>query len=175
MSADDGWTGRAAIRYQPRTCPGCPAFVIGIGAPVTQHLVEIVPVALAAGIGEVDGGQQNLLAFRACRPGDRPSGVADDQALADEGLAAFAPDPVGGGDEHRVGMGRAHDQNVGHGLTARVLAGDRHPIGGHADRLRPLQGGEAKALREPAVVADMAADRPSGVSNTGKPRSPGVK
>ena len=114
-------------------------FRINVGPAVSQHLVESVPVPLAAGIGEIDARDQDFLAIVARRAGDRPAGIARDQALADEGLAALGADPVGGGDEERIGMRIGHDDDVGHGLALWILARDRHPVGRHAQDFGALQ------------------------------------
>ena len=58
---------------------------------------------------------------------------ADDQALADEGLAALDADPVGAGDEETIGVGGRHVEDIGHRLGDRGLAGHRYPVGRHAD------------------------------------------
>ena len=94
------------LQYQPGRRIRAQHLGVDVAAPIAQHLVVLVPVALAPRVGEVGVGVDDLLAIVARRPADRPAGVADDQALADERLAALGADPVGGGDEDRVASAR---------------------------------------------------------------------
>ena len=90
---------------------------IDVGAPIAQHLVECVPVALAPGFAEIDLGEEDFFRVPAGRPGDGPSGVTDDQALPLKGLASLDADAIGAGDEHRIAVRGAHRENVGHRLA----------------------------------------------------------
>ena len=91
-------------------------------------------------------------------PGNRPSGVTDDEALSFKRLAPLDPDAIGAGDEHRVAVRRRHREDIGHRLAAFRLPGNRHPIGRHADDVGALQCAEPIRFGKPAVVANRYAD-----------------
>src|SRR6266852_1254952 len=133
-------------------------FVVEIGAAVAQNLVESVPVAGPPRFTERDIRGQDLLLLAARGTGDRPARMTDDQALAFKELAALGSDAVGAGDVDRIGVRGGHRENVGHRFAPFGLAGNRHPVGRHADDVRALQRGEPIGFGEPAVVADRHAD-----------------
>src|SRR5664279_3535781 len=134
--------------------PASEHLAVHIGATITQDLVEGVPVPLAPGLAEIDLSHEDLFGIPAGRPGHGPPGVADDQALALERLAALDTNAIGAGNEHRVAVRRRHRKDIGHGLVAFGLPGDRHPIGRHADDVCALQGTHTIGFGKPAIVTD---------------------
>ena len=101
-------------QYQPRTMFRPQPFGIEVDAAVAQEVVEVVQVPVAPRVRQVGLGEEHLFPVRARWPRDRPAGIADHQAGADEGLTALVADPVGAGDEHGVGVRAAHGEHVGH-------------------------------------------------------------
>jgi len=96
------------------------------------------------------------------RTRDGPSVVIDDQALPDEGLPTFRPDPVAGRDYHRVAVCGPHAQDVGHGRQSVGLLLHRNPIRRDADDVRPLQGEKSPSLRKPPIIANQYTETTEG-------------
>src|SRR6266478_4772222 len=150
-SPADCTTDGATTELAPERPTGTP-ILMGSAA------VESVPVAGPPRFAERNIRGQNLLLVAACRTGHRPARMADDQALAFEGLTALGTDAVGAGDVDRIGMRGGHRENIGHRFAPLGLAGNRHPVGRHADDVGALERGKPIGLGKPAVVADRHAD-----------------
>src|SRR5437879_6417965 len=131
-----GWRDHRSVPTRLRAASE--HLVVDVGSTVPQHLVEGIPVSHAPGLTEIDLGKNDLLRVPAGRPGNRPPGVTDDEALPLEGLSSLGPDAIGAGDEHRIAVGGAHREDVGHRLSAFRLSWNRHPVGGHADDVGAL-------------------------------------
>ena len=73
--------------------------VVHIRSPVAKDLIELVPVTLAAGVGEIHFSVDDLLAVTTCGATNRPACITDDNTLTDKRLASLHTNTVGGGDK----------------------------------------------------------------------------